>query len=61
MMSQLQRLEDDAQVGKNQNSLHASLKDMRRTAEQLVDSDAMSYGDADAIRDWVEEAIKKTR
>ncbi len=61
MMNQLQRLEDDAQVGKSKGSLHARLKDMRRTAEQLVDSDAMSHGDADTIRDWVENALSKTR
>ncbi len=61
MMNQLQKLEDEAQVGKSKGTLHARLKDMRRTAEQLVDCDGMSYSDADTIRDWVEDALRKTR
>lgn len=61
MLSQLQRLEDETQTGKSAGSLHARLKDMRRTAEKLVDSEAISHGDADNLLDWVESALQKMR
>ena len=61
MMSQLQQLEDGAQTGKNVTTLHHLLKDMRRTAENLVDGEGMSHGDANKILNWVENAIQKTR
>lgn len=61
MLNQLQKLEDEAQVGKSAGSLHARLKDMRRTAEKLLDSEAISHGDADTIHDWIEDALRKMR
>ena len=61
MLSQLQRLEDEAQVGKSSASLNASLKNMRRTAQNLLDSEGMSHRDADMIHDWIEDSLRKVR
>ncbi len=58
LMSSLQRLEDDAQSEKSPDTLKSRLKDLRSQLERVENAEAMSPGDVDNLKDWVEDVIR---
>lgn len=55
LKQEVQRLEDEAQVGKNPRSLEERVKQVIRLLEQAGEDEAMSHGHADELIDKCED------
>lgn len=55
LQQEVQRLEDDAQVRKNPDSIESRVKSVMRLLEQAADQGAMSHHHADELVDQCED------
>ena len=61
LQKEVQRLEDEAQVGKNPKSLENRVKSVMSKLDQVGKAGAMSHGDVSALENQCESFIQKLR